>query len=198
MLSKHSYFIILYFLFALAFSLFFVGKDNFWFHNTNWLYGSGDLTNAQLSWKFFLNDIWRFPLGKNPNYGLEIANSIIFTDNIPLLAITFKIFKQLINQNFQYFSLWVFISFFLQLFFSYLLINNITKDKLYSFLSSFLFLLIPFLLYRMTHHFSLGGQWLILYSIYVAYFVEENRKVKHWYFLIFFVLIHLYFILMIL
>ena len=138
-------------------------------------------------------------MGKNPNYGLEIANSIIFTDNIPLLAITFKIFKQLINQNFQYFSLWVFISFFLQLFFSYLLINNITKDKLYSFLSSFLFLLIPFLLYRMTHHFSLGGQWLILYSIYVAYFVEENRKVKHWYFLIFLsLLIHLYFTLMIL
>lgn len=194
MLSSHYYTIIFYFLFSLLFTLFFVGIDNFWFENTNWLYGSGDLTNAQLSWKYFLNDIWRFPIGKNPDYGLEISNSIVFTDNIPLLAIFFKIFKQFINQNFQYFSLWLFISSFLQLFLSYLLINKITKNKLFSFLASFLFLLMPFLLYRMTHHFSLSGHWLILYSFYVAYFIDENKKAKHWYFLIFLsLLIHLYF-----
>ena len=77
-----KYFI--FFLISLTLTIFFVGIENFWFNKTNWLYGSGDLTNAQLSWQFFQNDIWRFPLGKNPNYGLEISNSIIFTDNIPL------------------------------------------------------------------------------------------------------------------
>tara|TARA_A100001015_G_C15039130_1_gene738368 strand:- start:3023 stop:4687 length:1665 start_codon:yes stop_codon:yes gene_type:complete len=50
----------------------------------------------------------------------------------------------------------------------------------------------------MTHHFSLGGHWLILYSFYNLYFIEDNKKNKHWYFLIFLsLLIHLYFTLMI-
>ena len=38
----------------------FVGIDNIWFSKTDWLLGLGDLTNAQLSWKFFQNDLWRF------------------------------------------------------------------------------------------------------------------------------------------
>ena len=113
MKNKHLSYICIYLIISFSFSILFIGKDNFWFDSTNWLYGSGDLTNAQLSWKFYLNDIWRFPLGLNPNYGMEIANSIVFTDNIPLLAIFFKIFKHLISYNFQYFSFWVFISFFL-------------------------------------------------------------------------------------
>ena len=112
MLKKHYKYLFLYFIATLVFSYFFIGKDNLFFSSTDWLYGSGDLTNAQLSWKFFLNDIWRFPIGLNPNYGLEISNSIIFTDNIPLLAIFFKLFKPFIDNSFQYFSLWVLISFF--------------------------------------------------------------------------------------
>ena len=120
---------------------------------------------------------------ENPNYGLEIANSIIFTDNIPLLAITFKIFKQLINQNFQC-TAWVFISFFLQLFFSYLLINNITKISYthsyqFSFSSNTFFALqnnSPFFFGRTMANFILYLRCL---------FCQENRKVKHWYFLIF-------------
>ena len=74
------------------FTIFFVGLNNIWFSNTNWLYGAGDLTNAQLGWQYFHHDKWHFPIGKNPNYGLEISNSIVFTDNIPLFAIFFKIF----------------------------------------------------------------------------------------------------------
>ena len=38
---------------SLAISLLFVGSENLWFSSTNWLFGSGDLTNAQLGWSFF-------------------------------------------------------------------------------------------------------------------------------------------------
>ena len=85
---------------SLFLTVFFVGIENFWFNQTSWLYGSGDLTNAQC-WQFFQNDVWRFPIGKNPNYGLEIANSIIFTDNIPIFAIVFKIHKPLFIKIFN-------------------------------------------------------------------------------------------------
>ena len=91
----------IFFIFSLFFTIYFLGFDNLWFNKTNWLYGAGDLTNAQLSWQYFKNDIWRFPIGRNPNYGLEIANSIVFTDNIPLLAIFFKILNPIIYEKFQ-------------------------------------------------------------------------------------------------
>ena len=144
---------ILFFVLSLFLTVFFVGIENFWFNQTSWLYGSGDLTNAQLSWQFFQNDVWRFPIGKNPNYGLEIANSIIFTDNIPIFAIVFKILKPFIYKNFQYFSLWIFLCFFLQILIGFKLIEKITKDYNFSFFSSLLLLLTPFLLFRLTHHF---------------------------------------------
>ena len=120
----------LFFIFSLSLTIFFVGVDNFWFNKTNWLYGfdDGDSINAQLSWQFFQNDVWRFPLGRNPNYGLEISNSIIFTDSIPLFAILFKILKPLINENFQYISFWIFTCFFLQILISFKLINKLTND----------------------------------------------------------------------
>ena len=156
--------------------------------------GSGDLTNAQLSWKYFLSDDWRFPLGKNPNYGLEISNSIIFTDNIPLFAILFKIFKPFITGDFQYFGIWVLLCFFLQLLFSFLILNKIIKNNFFSIISSLFFLLVPFLLFRISNHFSLGAHWLILYAFYVSYFIDYTKKNLHWYFLIFLsLLIHLYF-----
>ena len=187
-----------FFIFSIFLTIYLVCPNNLWFSETDWLYGSGDLTNAQLSWQYFQHDYWRFPLGKNPNYGLEISNSIVFTDNIPLFAILFKIFSPFFQKNFQYFSLWIFLSFFLQLSLSYLLINKITKDNLISFVGSYFFLFSPFFLFRLTHHFSLGAHWLILYAFYISYFVE-NKKNFHWYFLIFLSLsIHLYFTLMIL
>jgi len=195
LLATNNY---IFFILSALFTIYFLGVENLWFNKTNWLYGSGDLTNAQLSWQYFQDDIWRFPIGKNPNYGLEISNSIIFTDNIPIFAIFFKILNPIIYQKFQYFSLWIFLCFFLQLTIAFALINKITKNKLFSFFSSLLFLLCPFLLFRLTHHFALGAQWLILYAFYIAYFIAPAKKKIHWFLIIFLsLLIHLYFTVMI-
>ena len=40
---------------------------------------------------FFLNDVWRFPLGNNPNDGTEVANSIVYSGSILDVAIFFKL-----------------------------------------------------------------------------------------------------------
>ena len=56
--------IIILFFVPIIFTIFFVGTDNLWFNQVNWLYGHGDLTNAQLSWQYFQQDSWRFPIGK--------------------------------------------------------------------------------------------------------------------------------------
>ena len=83
-----------------------LGFENTNFQKTAWLYGNNDASFYQLGWYFFQNDVWRFPLGSNTNFGYEIASSIVYTDSIPILAFIFKLFKSFIPENFQYFSFW--------------------------------------------------------------------------------------------
>ena len=92
----------------------FLGFNNLSFTSDDWLYDiySYDRSNAQNAWTFFKEDFWHFPIGSNPNYGLDVANSIIFTDSIPVLAFFFKIFSFALPENFQYFSFWIFLCFF--------------------------------------------------------------------------------------
>ena len=124
--------IIFFLLLSFVLTTFFIGLENLAFNRVDWLLGGVDTSNSQNAWTFFKNDKWHFPLGKNPNYGLDVATSIIFTDSIPILGLFFKLFKNLLGQNFQYFSFWIFICFFLQLFISFSILENITKNFHYS------------------------------------------------------------------
>jgi len=194
---KKNYIFYFFIFISFFFTVFFLGIDNIWFKSTYWLLGMGDPTNAQLGWKFFAEDIWRFPIGKNPKYGLEVSSSIVFSDSIPLFAILFKSLKKFLPYDIQYFSFWIFLSFFLQLFFAYKIFFKATKNNYFSFFSSFL-LLCPFMFYRLSHHFALGAHWLILFTLYIFYFADDNKKKIYWYVVIFLsIFIHLYFTLMV-
>ena len=144
-----------------------VGIDNVSFKSTEWLY-TGESAQHQLGWHFFKNDIWRFPLGNNPNYGEEFSNSIVFSDAIPILALFFKSFKSFIPGNFQYFSFWYFICFFLQLFFSFKILKKFTNSVPYSLIGSIFFLIAPIFIYRLNHHVSLIAHWLLLFTLYLG------------------------------
>ena len=81
-----------------------IGIENISFKNTEWLHDGDESAVNQLSWFFFKNDIWRFPLGSNPNYGGELGNSIIFTDfSTNFLHYFFKLVKSLIPEKFSIF-----------------------------------------------------------------------------------------------
>ena len=58
-----------YFFVSLILTSLFNGFESLNFNNTNWLYSGDDRSAHQLGWHFFKNDIWRFPLGSNPNFG---------------------------------------------------------------------------------------------------------------------------------
>jgi len=194
---KKKYLLILFYL-ALSFflTICFVGVENIYFNEVDWLLGSGDKSNAQNGWTFFKNDVWHFPLGKNPNYGLDISTSIIFSDSIPLFAFIFKIFKSFLGTSFQYFSLWILLCFFLQLYLSYLIIFKYTQNNFFSIFSSFIFLIAPILIYRISFHISLGGQWLILLGFYLNLLNFEKKNFYWILLLILSTLIHLYFTIM--
>lgn len=177
---------IFFLLSSLILSFFFL-KENINPFNTKWLFNEDDLAMQQIAWYFYKNDIWRFPLGLNPNYGDNINNTIIYSDSIPLFAFFFKFFLNLfkINEiNFQYYSIWYYLSFYLQLFFSYKIIYYLTKEKYFSFLSSFLFFFSPIYLFRLSHHATLVGHWIILLGIYLL-IIDRNIKWKrYWFFII--------------
>ena len=100
---KYQFFIIII---ATIFWCYLLGLDFINPLNSEWLY-LGDLSQYQLGWKFFRDDIWRFPIGSNPNLGIYFDGSIVFSDSIPIFAIFFKLIKNFLPENFQYFSIWI-------------------------------------------------------------------------------------------
>ena len=162
------------FIISLLIFLFFLG-----FHysnptNSNWL-TTADLISYQDGWNFFKKDVWRFPIGSLPNYGVNAGNSIVYADIIPLFAIIFMLLRSITSDNFQYFSLWIFLSIFLQLFFSYLIIYKTTKNYLYSVIGSVFFSISPLFFQRLGLHIALASHWVMLFSFYIETLKEKKN-----------------------
>ena len=161
-----------------------IGFGNISSQSVEWLHDGNESAIEQTAWYFFRNDIWRFPLGLNPNYGDEITTSIVFSDSIPILAFFFKIFKSILPENFQYFSLWFFLCFYFQLFFSYKILKKFTNSEFYSLIGSVFFLLAPIFIFRMNYHASVSGQWLLLFTLYLTLTTKTDESKFSWFFLI--------------
>ena len=187
-----SYQQIFLFVTSLSFSFYLLGFDNFNFSNQSWL-TNGDLAQYQLGWKFYREDIWRFPIGLNPNYGISNSSSIIYSDSIPLFAIFFKIFKNFLIEDFQYFSFWIFICIYLQALFSFKIINYLTKNISYSLVSSLFFIFSTILIYRSGIHLSLTAHWLILGYFYIQISTINKKELKKHLIIYLSLLIHFYF-----
>lgn len=107
--------------------------------NIAWL-ANGDPAQHYLGWVFFRNSEWTFPIiGLNPNFGLEISSSIVFSDSNPLFAILFKLLSPILPKTFQYFGLWILLCFILQAVASYRLVSLISNNKIVNNLSVLLF-----------------------------------------------------------
>ncbi|MDA9598805.1 DUF6311 domain-containing protein [Candidatus Pelagibacter sp.] len=176
-------------------TIYLLGFNNFNFSNKNWLY-LGDLSTYQIGWEFFRNDNWKFPLGSNPNYGLNLASSIVYTDSVPLFAFIFKLFKSFLPEHFQYFSLWILLCIYLQLLFSYLIIFKLTKNFYFSIIGMFFFISAPIFLNKTTIHLSQVGQWIILFSFYIELSNSKSKTLLRGINLILSSLINFYFTMM--
>jgi hypothetical protein len=164
-----------------------LGIENISFKNSKWLYDTNnDASLHQLGWHFFKNDIWRFPLGNNPNYGDEIGNSIVYTDSIPFLALFFKLFKSFIPGNFQYFSFWYLICFYLQLFFSFKILKKFTNSDSHSLIGSLFFLIAPIFVFRVNWHAAGAGHWILLFTLYLILMKKVDKTKLQWIFIIIF------------
>ena len=182
-MTEKKIIIIIYSILAAYCSYFILGNSFFLFTDNSWI-NSIDMVQDLVSWNFFNDDIWRFPIGMNPNYGLDIGNSIVFTGSIAVFAILFKLINFTLPENFHYFNLWFFICFFLQSFVAYKILHHLTKNSLYSFLGSLFFLISPIMIGRLIMHMTLAAHWLILLGFFIEISSPKKDKLKYWIILI--------------
>ena len=157
-----------------------LGFENISFYSTKWLYGVNDAGQFQLGWYFFQNDVWRFPLGSNPNYGDEIGSSIVYSGSMPGFAIFFKLLNPFFSGNFQYFSFFYLLCFYLQLFFSFKILKEFTNSNIHSVIGSLFFLIAPIFIWKVNWHGSVAAQWLFLIALYLGLTQKIDKAKWSW------------------
>ena len=146
--------------------------------NEQWLLGGGDATQHYLGWVFYRNSPWAWPPGLNLTYGIDLNNSIVFTDSIPLLAIPFKALSPLLPDTFQYFGWWALICFLLQSWFAWKLVSLFSKDLLINSLCTGLFIFSVPMLSLFPENPALASLFLVLAALYLS--LRKNVGYPFW------------------
>jgi hypothetical protein len=162
-----------------------------------WLFGRLDPTQHFLGWEFFRNSSWQWPLGLNPDYGLGISSSVVYSDSIPLLALLLKPFSTLLPEPFQYFGIWILLCFILQALFAFKLISLVSSNIWIQLCGVGLFIFSPPMLWRINTpagtHAALVSHFLILIALILVFRSTQKYRTAFWISLLgFSTLIHFY------
>lgn len=137
--------------------------------NVHWLYHHNDVATAYTGWTFYRSAPWSPRIALNPTYGIDFGGSIIFSDAVPLMAMTFKFLSPLLPETFQYFGLWVFLSFVLQGCFGWLLMKRAVENPVARILGAIIISLTPPYIFRLVSplaaHMSLTAHWIVLAAL---------------------------------
>ena len=144
-----------------------------------WIAGNGDFHTHYLGWVAFLQEpIFQWPIFLLDAYGEGIAKGIVYTDSIPIIALFAKIISKLFDlPTFQYFGLFVLLSFILQHYFCCAYLFKLTQRQWPSRLLSIFFVVFPPLLYRSQGHTALTAQWIIVLSLLLF---ESRTRIFPW------------------
>lgn len=121
-----------------------------------------DIHQHYLGWCHFRQSPWFFPPGLMDSMSYPHKMSILWTDSIPLLAIIFKCFRNILPGTFQYFGMYGFLSFCLTGGCTALAAKKLTGNDVTALLTvPFITVSFP-MLQRMFYHTSLTAHYLIL------------------------------------
>ena len=136
--------------------------------NIAWLMEKGDWPQHFLGWHFFKNESWHFPLGKLSSIQPPVGASIGYTDSIPIMALMFKLFTNILPHNFQYIGFWLLLCFCLQGFFGALLVSTVSCNLIIQLLGAVFFVISPILLVRIGHP-ALCSHWILLAALWLYF-----------------------------
>jgi hypothetical protein len=164
--------------------------------NIAWL-GAGDPAQHYLGWVFFRRSGWNWPPGASPDWGLELASSVAYSDSIPLLAIPLKAVSWLLPEPFQYFGIWLLACFVLQAILARKLAKALAMPESISLLFAAMAVFMPAFLWRLHGHESLLGHWVILWSLFLYARPGKHSPIA-WTFVLFVAtMIHAYLFMMV-
>ena len=157
------------------------GGKILWPSNIDWLMtGKDDGGTHYLGWEFYRNaPLLQWPFGANPDYGMEISSSIVFSDSLPLFAMALKPFSPLLPRPFQYLGIWLLVCFVLQACFAARLLRVFGVSDWRVWLGVAFFVMAPSFLYRITvSHYAGGAHWIVLAAL--AMYFAPQRSTRGW------------------
>ena len=131
--------------------------------NFQWI--SGDNTSGYLAQLFYISDEWRFPLSANPNFGLELSTSLIYSGPPIPIALIQKLLR--IDPSLQFIGIWLLIMVILQIQFGIFIARQLNYGIIASRLAGLLFVT-PFFLYRFQVHYWLTAHFLLLWAFWIT------------------------------
>jgi hypothetical protein len=146
--------------------LFVCGPAILYPNNVTWL-TDPDSATFLFGWRYFRAAPWSWPPGLNPDYGLSISSSIVYSDSVPLLAFLMKGLRSLVDVP-QYAGIWLLTCFVLQALFGWLFIGLETADRMSRLLGATFLLFLPMFLWRLNGHYALCAHWLVLAGLIIA------------------------------
>ncbi len=163
-------------------------------------YVERDIIQHYAGWRFYRSSPITFPIGIATGMNYPTGASVLYSDSIPIFALLFKALDPLLPENFQYFGIFVFLSYILQGGTAAVLLS-LFIDNVWVILAGTLpFIFSPIMMERAFRHTSLTAHFLILIALF-CYFSDYKYKEKHydtWLMLsIVTPLIHIYFLPMI-
>ncbi len=133
-----------------------------------------DIAQHYAGWMLYRNSPWQFPLGVGKNIAFPYGSAVSYTDSIPLFAIFFKLFRDILPATFQYFGLFCLLSFMMQGAFGALLSSLFSKNCVVNLMCAVLFTFSPIMIERAFRHCALSAHFLILSALYYYF---QNKGV---------------------
>jgi hypothetical protein len=157
----------------------FVGLHNFFPWNMDWLLQGGDSSAYQVSFEFFRQaPLFQWPMTATPTY-IEGANTVLVSAN-GVFGIPAKIIGLMFQGQFQFYGVWIAVTFGLQALLSFRLLGLFINHQVVQLLATSMFLLAPTFIYRIgtMSHFELGSHWMILLALYLYF--NNQRFIFNW------------------
>ena len=152
--------------------------------NLSWIFGRFDPPQHYLGWVFYRNSLWSFPVGLNPTYGIDIGNSIVFTDSLPVLAIPLKFLSPLLPNVFQFIGIWLLLCYLLQALFSWKILSLASNNFWILLLGAALLAFAPPMFWRAYTpsgtQAALAAHFLILAAFYFILKKDLARSTLYW------------------
>ena len=159
--------------------IWFVTPHNFLPWNVDWLTSGDDGSSFQISWEFFRQSpMFQWPITSTPKY-VEGANTVLASAN-GVFGIPAKALGLIFREQFQFYGVWIAMTFALQALLAFRLIGLFVADHYSQIIGASLFVLAPAFVFRIGHmsHFELGSHWLILAGLYLCF--SNKRFILNW------------------